>query len=106
MNKLESRYAAKLELDRQFGDVLWYAYEPVRLLLAKGAWYKPDFMVLSKDGLTHFVECKGFWRAAARVRIKVAADKYPYRFVAVQWIGGEWAYEEFGNDARDGASVD
>jgi len=41
-------------------------------------------------------ETKGHWREAARVRIKVAADLYPwFKFVAVKWDKKQWVYEDF-----------
>jgi hypothetical protein len=44
-------------------------------------------------------EVKGMWREAARVRIKVAADRHPFRFIAVTKRlvrdGGGWKEELF-----------
>ena len=44
-------------------------------------------------------EVKGFWRDDARAKIKIAADLYPFRFIAVQAApkkaGGGWTIEEF-----------
>jgi hypothetical protein len=44
-------------------------------------------------------EVKGFWTDDARVKIKVAADLYPFRFIAAQALpkkqGGGWKIEEF-----------
>lgn len=44
-------------------------------------------------------EVKGFWTDDARVKIKVAASLFPFKFVAVkvqsQKNGGGWAIEEF-----------
>ncbi len=101
MNKLETAYAANLAERLADGAIYWWAFEPVKLRLADGAWYCPDFAVLDGvDGLS-FIETKGFWREAARIRIKVAADKYPFRFVAVtkHKRTGEWEYETFGRRA-------
>lgn len=99
MNKAEAAYAAHLELRKAAGEILWYAYEPFSLRLADGAWYKPDFGVMLADGEIECHEVKGHWDTAARVRIKVAADKYPFRFVAMQRRakkdGGGYAVEEF-----------
>ena len=97
MNKLEAAYAEWLELQRRAGAIEWWAFEWIRLRLADGAWFKPDFAVM-KDGKLSLHETKGHWREAARVRIRVAADRYPFRFVAVtkDKLTGEWTYEEFG----------
>ena len=95
MNKLEAAYAQRLDLERLAGMWQWWGYEPIKLRLAGGAWYTPDFGLIDTGG--HFVihETKGFWREAARVRIKVAAELYPFfRFVAVtrqrKRQGGAW----------------
>lgn len=95
MNKLESSYSAHLQALQATGEVLWYRFEPMRLRLANGAWFKPDFAVKLRDGSLEFHETKGHWREAARVRIKVAAELFPFRFVAVRKINGVWQREEF-----------
>lgn len=95
MNKTEAAYASHLEGLKRAGGVLWYRFEPMRLRLANGAWYKPDFGVKLSDGSFEFHETKGFWREAARVRIKVAAELFPFRFIAVTRGGGNWKREEF-----------
>lgn len=73
-------------------------YEEVRLRLARRAWYTPDFLEVGQ-GKPIFWEVKGFWREAARVRIKVAASKFrDCRFIAVgkrkKKDGGGWWFEE------------
>jgi hypothetical protein len=100
MNKLEGAYAQRLELERIAGLWQWWAYEAIKLRLANGAWYKPDFALIDAGG--HFVihETKGHWREAARVRIKVAAELFPFfKFVAVtrqlQRDGGAWVYTQY-----------
>ena len=40
-------------------------------------------------------EVKGFWREDARLKIKVAAEQFPFRFVAVTKSKDGWATEEF-----------
>lgn len=97
MNKLEARYAQEvLEPWKNAGIVREYGYEDLRLRLADGAWYKPDFRATMHDGLTLVVEVKGFWREAARLRLKVAADRFRnFRFIAVRRVKREWLTEEF-----------
>jgi hypothetical protein len=96
MNKTEAAFAAELEKCRMAGGVAWYEFESVRLHLGGGATFKPDFPTLLTNGSLVFYEVKGsFCREAARVRIKVAAGKFPHwRFVVVTREGGEWRYEE------------
>lgn len=100
MNQTEARYAAHLEGLKHAGGVLWYRFEGVKLRLGDNTFYSPDFAVLAGDGVMEMHEVKGgFWTDDSRVKIKVAADQYPFRFIAVTAAkkrdGGGWAREEF-----------
>lgn len=99
MNLLEAAYAADLELKRVAGAILWYAFDSIKLRLADNTFYTPDFLVMRADGEIELHEVKGHWEDDARVKIKVAADKYPFRFIAVTKLpkkhGGGWRVEEF-----------
>ncbi len=97
MNKTEAAYARVLESRKLAGEVLWYEYEAITLKLAAGSRYTPDFAVMLADGLLELHEVKGRWTEAARVRIHVAAEKFPFRFLGIQ-KGGKlegWKFEEF-----------
>lgn len=98
-NKTEALYEQTLELQRQAGDVLWYRFEGLKLRLADNTFYTPDYAVMRSDGVMELHEVKGFWQDDARVKIKVAADSYPFRFFAVKALpkksGGGWEYESF-----------
>jgi hypothetical protein len=95
-NKTEVVYAVHLETLKRAGLVLWYRFEAVKLRLADNTFYTPDFAVMLPDGEIELHEVKGFWRDDARVKIKVAAEMYPFQFVAVQKAkGGEWKIERF-----------
>lgn len=100
MNGTESEYAALLELRRLAGgDIEWYAFEAITLKLGEDARYTPDFLVMRCDGTIECHETKGHWEEAALVRIKVAANKFPFRFIAQQKKtkkdGGGWKTREF-----------
>lgn len=96
-NKLEQAFGLRLLSMLQREEIQWYAYEPIRLRLGEGSWYKPDFGALTKSDSFWLYEIKGFWREAARVRIKVAADRYPFfHFCAVTKKGPVWEFENFG----------
>ena len=99
MNKTEQAYGAHLELLRQSGYVAWFKFEGVKLRLADNTFYSPDFAVMLTDGQMQMHEVKGFWQDDARVKIKVAADLYPFEFIAVKAKakkdGGGWSVEEF-----------
>ena len=70
----------------------------VKLRLADKTFYTPDFAVMAGDGFMEMHEVKGFWTDDARVKIKVAADQYPFRFIAFKAIpksrGGGWVLQE------------
>ena len=99
MNKTEAAYAALLEQRKQAGEILWYTFEGIKLRLADNTFYSPDFAVMGVGGELSMHEVKGFWRDDARVKIKVAAELYPFQFIAVQprakKHGGSWEEEEF-----------
>lgn len=99
MNGLESEYAGILEARKLAGEVALYLFEAITLKLAADTRYTPDFMVMLADGTLECHETKGFWEGDALVKIKCAADKFPFRFVAMQKLtrreGGGWRAREF-----------
>lgn len=96
MNKTEQDYAALLEVRRRAGEIESWEYEGMRLRLADGTLYTPDFVVTYLDHIA-FHETKGFMREAARVRLNVAAEKWwQFRFVLVQRKGKVWTYTDIG----------
>lgn len=103
LNKTEAAYAAHLDELRRCVDaakrVVWWKFEGVKLRLADNTFYTGDFLVLLATGALEVHEVKGFWRDDARAKIKIAADLYPFRFIAVQAVakkrGGGWKTEEF-----------
>lgn len=98
MNKTEAAYRADLLLRLQAGEVAWFKFEGVKLRLADNTFYSPDFAVMLASGQLEMHEVKGYWQDDARVKIKVAADLYPFRFIAVRprakKDGGGWEIEE------------
>lgn len=84
MNATEAEYARELELLRSAGDVVWYRFEGLKLRLADSTFYTPDFAVMLCNGEMQCHEVKGFWTDDARVKIKVAAEMYPFRFFALK----------------------
>lgn len=95
MNKLEANYGAYLDVLKHSGEVLWWRFQPLKLRLADGSYFTPDFGVLTRSSMFELHETKGFWREAARVRIKIAAELFPFRFIAIKRDGGNWVREEF-----------
>ncbi|MEE9609507.1 MAG: hypothetical protein V3U03_17355 [Myxococcota bacterium] len=113
MNKLERRYHDLLELLRLDRQILDVRFEPEKFRLADGSFYTPDFRLILPTGIVEFHEVKGFWREAARVRIKLAAELNPYVFRSVTEVdplhpkrsnrrierGSVWIWETFSRGA-------
>lgn len=99
MNKTEAAYAAFLCDEQHAGRVQWFKFEGVKLRLADNTFYTPDFAVMADDGVLEMREVKGFWQDDARAKIKIAADIYPFRFMAIKVKpkkdGGGWSVEHF-----------
>jgi hypothetical protein len=99
MNKTEAAYAATLDQRRTAGEVAWFKFEGIKLRLADNTFYTPDFFVMLADGALEAHEVKGYWQDDARAKIKIAADLYPLRFIAIRAKakkeGGGWITEEF-----------
>lgn len=99
MNKTEAAYERDLKDAVYLGDVAWYRFEGLKLRLADNTFYTPDFAVMLSNGELECHEVKGFWQDDARVKIKVAAEQYPFRFIAVKPLskkaGGGWSREVF-----------
>ncbi len=100
MNGTEAKYAADLEARKRAGEVEDYWFEAVTLKIADACRYTPDFLVQLPDGTIEAHEVKGFWQDDARVKIKVAAEKFPFVFRAfrprAKKDGGGWSEEVFG----------
>lgn len=95
MNKTEAAYAAHLEAQKKARLIADYRFEAVKLRLADKTFYTPDFVVLAPDGVLEMHEVKGFWEEDARVKIKVAAAQFPFRFLAITRDKGNWSFESF-----------
>ncbi len=92
-SKTERRfYEANLAPRHRFTDV----YEPVRLRLAPGTFYTPDFFY-EENGQIYAIEVKGSFRLGSASRAYTAfmcvRDKYP-------WINFEWWEERKGGFVR------
>jgi hypothetical protein len=95
MNRTEAAYAITLDMRMRVGEILWYEFEALKLRLADNTFYTPDFFVMLADRSLECHEVKGFWQDDARVKIKVAAEHFPFRFVAVKKSKQGWETEEF-----------
>jgi len=99
MNKAELAYSRQLDA---LGHT--WRYEPLKLRLADLTYYSPDFMVIDKDGVVQFHEVKAQWKGAktfhseddAKVKIKVAAEQFPWFFFRIVWKSPEgWQYKSY-----------
>ncbi len=96
MNKTEAEWAGMLEARRIAGELLYWAYEPIKLRLADSTHYTPDFLVVLAGGEMQLHEVKGaFVTDDARVKFKLAAEHFPARLVWAQKVkGGAWEVSE------------
>lgn len=102
MNKTEAKYKQELDLQLIAGKILWYKFEGIKLRLADNTFYSPDFAVLNSDFQIELHEVKGakaIFQDDAKVKIKVASDLYPFKFLAVFPIpknkGGGWEIVDY-----------
>lgn len=98
MNGTEQSYALHLQDLVAKGEVVWWTFEAIRLRLADKTTLTVDFFVMRAGGALEAHELKGkdkHWEDDARVKIKVAAEIYPFQFYGVHRAGGEWQYEAF-----------
>lgn len=103
MNRTETAYSQVLEGKRLAGEILEWKFEPIRFRLANATAYTPDFAVLLNDQTLEFIDVKGRcgagpggWEEDAKVKIKVAAEAYPwFRFVGVCRCKEGWKRVEF-----------
>lgn len=96
MNKTEQRYLNEVLVPLQLaGEIIDIKFEGIKLRLAKATFYTPDFVVVTPEFI-EMHEVKGYWEDDARVKIKVAAETFPWlRFVAVRIKDNLWHTEEF-----------
>jgi len=92
-NKWELTYMTELRLKVLAGEILWFAFEPMKLRNGVD-WkttYTPDFLVQYADGHFEFHEVKGRMREDANEKLKVAAAHIPIIFKLVKKQGNGWS---------------
>ncbi|WP_341896486.1 hypothetical protein [Sphingobium sp. YR657] len=99
-NKTEQRYEDQvLRVGIMTGAVLWYRFEGVKLRIADNTFLTVDYAVLPADGILTMIDVKGGQAVIqddARVKMKVAAEAYPFRFQFAYPDGGGWTHEDVG----------
>jgi hypothetical protein len=100
MNKSEAEYSELLERRKLTGQVIDYKFEAVTFKLAPDTRYTPDFFVLLPNMEIEFYEVKGWMMEDSFVKIKIAAELFPFRFFLVRKKlkrdGGGWDVKEVG----------
>lgn len=95
MNKTEEAYSQHLDLLMKAGEIASWKFEALKLRLADRCFYDTDFMVIGQDGVVEVHEVKGFMEDDARVKLSVAAEQFPFRFLLVKREGKTgWKVEE------------
>ena len=100
MNKTETAYAGHLETLKQAGEVLWYRFEGIKLKLADHTHLTVDFAVMTQEGYIELHDVKGakaIVQDDAKVKMKVAASQFPFRFFFVYPVDKRrsgWTLEE------------
>jgi hypothetical protein len=95
MNKTEHAYMTDVLAARMLaGEIVNWWFEGVTLKLAKDTRYTPDFLVMLSDGTLECHEVKGFMRDDANVKLKVAAQMFPLKFVLVKKDKEGWHITE------------
>lgn len=98
LNKTELAYRDYLEKRRLAGEVLWFAFEKIKLRLADRTFYTVDFAVMVASGELEMHEVKGsenIFMDDAKVKIKVAADQFPFRFIAAFPKKSGWEFKYY-----------
>lgn len=114
-NKTEAAYEAHLELLKRAGQIDGYEFESLKLKLADNTWFTPDFAVQAKDGVMELHDTKGTttkqktkagqptgekykapWiEEDAAIKLKVTAEKWPFRTYAVFKTPEGWTKQQF-----------
>ena len=101
LNKTEKAYEDMLKGMIIAGEILWYKFEGIKLRLADNTFFTPDFFVMRSSGELECIEVKGFMFDDANVKIKVAAENFPFLFkiarVKPKKSGGGWDIRVIGN---------
>ena len=79
-NRLEACYDNYLAMLKRAGKILDYRFEPftLRLTYKTITNYKPDFLVINLDEYMEIHETKGYMEEDAWIKLKLAADLYPW----------------------------
>lgn len=99
MNGLEKSYAETILAPRKLaGEIIEWWFEAITLKLADDCRYTPDFLVMLADHSLECHETKGFMRDDAQIKLKIAAQVFPFKFFLckkqTKKEGGAWIVTE------------
>lgn len=101
MNKTERAYHDWLRRRLMAGEVAWFRFEGIKVRLADNTFYTPDFAVMLASGEMQLHEVKGarsIFHDDARVKVKIAAEMYPFPVIVAYPRDREclgWEFEIF-----------
>lgn len=110
MNKTETEYDTYLGLLLRGGMIDGYKFEGIKLKLADNCFFTPDFLVMAKDGVLELHDTKGTTKKLrasgekeaapwieedAKIKLKLAAELFPFRVFAVFKTKEGWQKMEF-----------
>lgn len=85
MNAFEARYEREVLAPALLaGDIVWYRFEAITLILAPKTTLTIDFFVMTATGELEAHETKGFMEEDANVKLKVAREMFPIRMRLVR----------------------
>lgn len=98
-NMTEQRFEDEVLRPRMIaGEILWYRFDGIKLRLADNTFLTVDYAVLPADGVLTMIDVKGaaaIVQEDARVKMRVAADQYPFLFqLAFPQAGGGWTIKD------------
>ncbi len=110
-NKLEAAYEAHLETLYRAGLIQGYRFEGIKVKLADNTFFTPDFVVYAADGVVELHDTKGtttkktakgpvkapWCEEDAKLKLKIAAELFPFRFCIIFKTSEGWQRQDFGN---------
>lgn len=113
MNKTEEKFAGHLELRKQVGEILWWAFEGMTFRIGDRCYFTPDFDVLLSTCELVCIDVKGtqtktrangetyeaaYYEDDAKVKMVAAGTLYPISFRMVHLdANGNWIEKEIGS---------
>lgn len=96
MNKLEKHRAIQLEAMKRGGLIADWWYERFTLKLADDCRWTPDFLIQENDGSLRLEDTKGHMREDAHIKMKVAAQHFPFPITVLYKDGRDgWKTEAY-----------